>query len=252
MVRIKFLLSIMIATLLSLSLLSGCKIVGRYERYENAQLYTAGDFTYSAMDVKEVEIDWINGSIEIVQTDGAELSVTETSIKDIHKTFHHYLDGTTLKIKFCESGAKTNVDGQYKNLRVEIPDSIHLEIESVSAPITIGEATLSSLSVETVSGKLTAENVHTPRLEIDSVSADIELGLSAQTIAEIETTSGDITLSLLKNMGATIVYETLSGKFTTEREYGKAGKKRYDILGDANISVCEIEIDTVSGDLFVK
>lgn len=252
MARSKFLLSIMIATLLSMSLLSSCKIIGRYERYENAELYTAGDFTYSAADVKEVEIDWINGSIEIVQTDSAELSVTETSIKDIHKTFHHYLDGATLKIKFCEAGAKTKVDNQFKRLRVEIPASVHLEIDSVSAPITIGEATLSSLSVETVSGKLTAENIHAPKVDIESTRADISLGLSAQTIAEIETTSGDITLSLLKNMGATIVYETLSGKFTTEREYGKAGKKRYDILGDANISVCEIEIDTVSGNVFVK
>ena len=248
----KRILWIMMSGILSLSAFGGCTVMGRYERYENAAFYTAGSFTYNAEDVKAVEIDWVNGSVEIVQTDSAELSVTEDSIKDIHKTFHHYLDGTTLKIKFCESGAKTNVEGKYKNLRVEIPASIHLEIESVSAPITIGEATLSSLSVETVSGKLTAENVHTSRLEIDSVSADIELGLSAQTIAEIETVSGDITLSLLKNMGATIVFETLSGKFATEREYGKAGKKRYDILGDANISVCEIEIDTVSGDLFIK
>jgi hypothetical protein len=56
----------------------------------------------------------------------------------------------------------------------------------------------------------------------------------------------------LNNRGATIVYEKVSGKFKTEREYGKAGKKRYDILGEANLSICEIEIDTVSGDLTVK
>ena len=251
MSRKKFLLRMM-TTLLSLSLFSGCKIAGKYERYDQAELYTAGDFTYAATDVKAVDIDWINGSIEIVQTDSAELSVTETSVKDIHKTFHHYLDGTTLKIKFCEAGAKTKVDNEFKKLRVEIPASIHLEIDSVSAPITIGEATLASLSVETVSGKLTAENIHAQKVDIESTTGNISLGLSAQTIAEIETTSGDITLSLLKNIGATIVYETLSGKFTTEREYGKAGKKRYDILGDANVSVCEIEIDTISGDVFVK
>ena len=240
------------AVLVATTGFGGCTTMGRYEKYDNADLYQNGNFTYAAADIKEVEIDWVLGSVEIVQSDAAELSVSEESIKDVDKQLHYYLEGTTLKIKFCKSGLRTNIEEKYKNLRVEIPSSVYLEIDSVSAPITIGEATLSGLSVETVSGDLIAEKINTPAIEIETVSGELSIGLTEKSNVEIETVSGDMVISLLNNRGATIVFDEVSGKFLTEREYGKAGKKRYDILGEAQLPICTIDIESVSGDLTVK
>ena len=106
--------------------------------------------------------------------------------------------------------------------------------------------------METTSGDFKAENINAPEIDIETVRGEVFLGLTGKANVEVETVGGDITISLLNNRGATIVYESLSGKFNTEREYGRAGKKRYDILGDAQFPICIINVETVSGDLTIK
>ncbi len=268
---------------------SGCS---KYDDYDHAHLYSIGEFSYAASDVNSIEIDWVAGSVEIEQSASETLLVSEdaAAAKDAEK-MHYYVEGGVLKIKYCESGYKGDIDSTNKHLRVEIPNGIRLEIESVSAPITMGGVSLSSLSLETVSGNVTAETwsctgsvevdtvsgsvtvgeltaenfeaestsgkvnvskMSVNRVEAESTSGDIIFGLSKKTTADIETTSGDITLSLLNNDGARVKFKSVSGDLKTEKEYAK-GASGYDFLGTDGVSTgTSISVETVSGDLSIK
>ena len=87
--------------------LSGCD--SSYGRYEDSELYVAGNFSYSAEQVKEIEIDWTGGSIEIQQGE-KEFSAMESSrIRSSEQKMHHYLEGNILKIEYCASGYKGDI-----------------------------------------------------------------------------------------------------------------------------------------------
>ena len=268
---------------------SGCS---KYDDYDHANLYSIGEFSYATTDVNRIEIDWVAGSVEIEQSASATLLVSEdaASLKNAEK-MHYYIEGGVLKIKYCESNYKGKIDATNKHLRVEIPEGISLEIDTVSAPITMGGVSLASLSLETVSGnvtaetwnctgsvevdtvsgsftigELTAENFESEstsgninisklsvnRLDAESTSGNIILGLNKKTNADIETTSGDITLSLLTDDGARVKFKSVSGDFKAEKEYTKSALG-YDFFGADGVSTgSSIAVETVSGDLLVK
>ena len=207
-----------------------------------------------------------------MQSTEATLSVTEAQVAETSaEQMHYWLDGSTLRIRYCESGYKTKISDAYKELRVEIPVGISVEIESDSAEIHIGEISAKEISVETVSGnvmgdKWTCQNAEVNCVSgsvtlhelsaneatIESNSGKIELGLAKKGEIELETISGDITLTLLGDLGARIDFASVSGKFKTGKEYAKNGR-RYDVFAADGVSTdCNIEADTVSGDLEVR
>ena len=276
--------------------LSGCTAnVVSYEKYANADLYTVGSASIAATDVKKIEIDWVGGSIEIEQTTSPTLQVIEevdareSSGKESER-MRYYLDGDVLKVKYCESGLRGNINTQNKELRVEIPAGISLDVDSVSAGVTLGVIESTDLSVESVSGNISAERIVCDNAEIETVSGKIIIGellgnslslesvsgecsitrlsvnaLDAETVsgdlafgvqkaltAEIESTSADITFNLGAGLGATLRLETATGKFNTEKEYGKTGS-RYDVYGaDGTSTDCLFEVDVFSGNVYIQ
>ncbi len=307
--------------------LSGCVGLvglGGGHRYADAEKYAVGNFTYAADAVSRVQIHWLSGAVELVAGEGETLSVSENDagLSDRQK-LHWRLDGGTLHIEFAASEYVGNFPIGAKQLRVELPVGVMLEVETVSAPINAGTQSLGGVkiattsgsvhfealtadelkiesvsgaqrlgSVETrektelrsVSGAIKAEDLHAATLQIGSVSGRIELGeaaaaakieiestsgatsaarlqcaaaevetvsgsitvgLSACAEAEFDTTSGKVHLTLLDGLGATVDFDTASGKFNCADYHVIAGKR---VLGDG---VCRISVETVSGGLTV-
>ena len=276
----------------SLFILPACSTnVIRYEKYANADLYTVGSASISASEVNKIEIDWVNGNVEIEQTSSNTLQVIEEKSAESEKErMRYYLDGNVLKVKYCESGLRGDINVQNKNLRVELPAGIALDIDCVAASVTIGVMEVKELSLESVSGSVTAERIVCDEAEfetvsgkisvgeligkslsIDSVSGDVSLtrlsvgALEAETVsgnlsfcvqqaltAEVESTSGNVTFTLGNGLGATVRLETATGKFNTEKKHGKTGS-RYDVYGaDGASTECMIEVDVFSGNVYIK
>ncbi len=96
------------------------------EDYPNAEQYQAGAFSYSADAVTAVEVYWRSGEVEIVESEDSELRVAESgSSLAEDAALHYFLDGGTLRIRFCASGAKICVDALDKQ-RAEAPISATL------------------------------------------------------------------------------------------------------------------------------
>ncbi|MBQ8295992.1 MAG: DUF4097 family beta strand repeat protein [Clostridia bacterium] len=232
----------------------GCNVnKSRFEKYDEASRYSVGNFTYSAHTITNVEIDWVSGTVEVAQSDSPTLSVEEKDPSPVdEQKMHYYIDSDTLHIKYCKSGLKLNFDEDFKDLRVEIPAGIELDISSIDAAVTVQAVSLREFSAETVGGKIVAENVSADEISMEGVGGSLTLGIAkAKTDVALETVGGNIKLTLLNGLGAKIEFATLGGKFKTEKKYGKSGR-RYDVYGADGVSTdCHVEVDTVGGDLTV-
>ncbi len=270
---------------------SGCGAI-RYDKYADAAEYKVGGATYATTQVKEVEIDWVGGNIEIEQASSADTVhvVEDNASEKQEERMHYYLDGDILKIKYCAAGLRGNISEQYKNLRVAIPAGVALEVESVSAVITIGVIDVTDFSLENVSGVITVEqitcndatfetvsgkitvgalnvtrelsletvsgaffvtNLSASFLEADTVSGNVTLGLYKAISGEIDSTSGNVTFVLGNGMGATLRYETNSGEFSCPNlQFNKNTGTMYEIIG--NGTNCNLTVESISGNLTVQ
>ncbi len=68
--------------------------------YPNADKYAVGNFTYDAASVEAVDISWISGCVELVESDGATLNVSEKQdgLTD-DQLMRWWLDGTPRRIQ---------------------------------------------------------------------------------------------------------------------------------------------------------
>lgn len=251
-----------------------------YVRYDDAEKYSIGNFSYSGDGIEKIEIDWVSGEINVIQTGESVFSVFESG-EDLEKSqqLHYMSDGKTLMIKYCKSHYSGIIDPEQKKLNIEIPKGIDLEINAVSADIFSGmlelndislstvsgksnltkayadELQISSvsgdifvsyamahedISLESVSGKITVEHADAKEIDVESVSGNVGLGISDVKDASIDTTSGNIELTLIGDCGITLDYSTTSGKFSADGDYSNGTRK------------CVVKASTVSGDLITK
>ena len=251
-----------------------------YRKYDNAEKYMAGGFSYSSSGIEKVEIDWVAGEVNATATESDILSVYEngTSLAESEQ-LHYYSDGKTLIIKYCKSLFRGVIDPEQKSLNIEIPHGVELEITSVSADVFSGKLDMKDIRISNISGDTTitaacADDIDissvsgdifvshakaTDNLEFESVSGDIrnnraeagtikagsvsgdvELGIFDAAAVDIDTTSGDIVLTLIGDIGIDLDFSTTSGKHSAESDY-KTGAKR-----------CTVKVKTVSGDLSTK
>ncbi len=284
-------LTAVILMILSLFCLCSCKAgdidIGFYTPYWNFWNYSsASSFTYSASEIKEVDITWVGGSIEVVSSKESELSVTENSEELADDAKMHYIvkDGK-LTIHYTKALYKEDVDASKKHLRVEVPEGIELDIDSVNASVKIGEMALGEIKVTNVSGHIEFSNLAASKVKIENVDGSIlageivadefsadsvsgslniskisanevktktvsgktTLGLAKKSQVNISGVSGEVELYIDEQLGATVEYSTMSGKFSSDKPH-KTGEKFYTFgLGEI-----EVKVETVSGNLKVS
>lgn len=242
-------------------LLSGCFYIniGGYlscDNYENAESYSVGNFSYSSTEIKKVEINWVAGGVEIVESDKASLTVSEDENLSEDEKLRYLIEGDTLKIQFWKSGYRANIKGKKQKVSIEIPKDADLKATTVSASVTMGTNNLSTATISSVSGEIYAEKLTADRVFLSSVSGAIDVEkVVAQSII-IEETSGNITLNAdgfnnirisavsslvrlkINEVGSKVVFDTVSGAY-----FAPENKKQF---GDGQ---AVITVETVSGNL---
>ena len=165
-------------------------------RYANADKYTAGNFTYDETKVKKVEIEWISGSVTLSNGSGT-LSVSESGADTLpaEKQLHWWIDGTTLKIKFCKSGENLSLtELEDKKLTVELPASADLKLDIASGTVLAKDALkLGECSINSASGGMNFASVSAEEIGIECASGSVGFGtVSAAGSIEIESASGEL------------------------------------------------------------
>lgn len=274
-------------------LLTGCRLhisIGTNdnytgESYPDAEKYQTGAFTYPANEVKAVEIFWRSGEVKITESDNKELTGKESGEDlPLDTAMHYLLDGDVLKIRFCASGQKINVNAKDKNLSLEIPKGIDISVHTTTAAVKADALNQKNILIATLSGKtelgtviangvnlssssgaIHADSIIAQSLECSASSGDISLDsmISQDSVittdsgsvklsptdaisAEIHTSSGTVELTLTKG-GAEVLHTTSSGKLLTDRAYNRKGDLYVFDEGESVITV-----ETSSGNLKIQ
>lgn len=168
--------------------------------YANADRYTAGDAAIS-QPVKNLDIHWINGKVNLTNHKGSGVELRETSRRPIGADLQMrwWLDGDTLRIQFAANQFRLFWN-QEKELTVSLPEGLSLGAVNIEA--TSGDLTLPALPADTVTLNVT--------------SGDITAAVAARTVS-VGATSGNIDLKVTGNAD-TIAVGTTSGRIRAEAE----------------------------------
>lgn len=167
-------------------------------RYSNAEKYTAGDFTYEDTKVTKVQIEWLAGSVTLKNGKGT-LSVTESGADTLKEEdrMHWWIDGTTLKIKYCKSGSNLSLaDMEKKDLTVELPAFVDLDLDVASGKVIAEDMlTLGKFTLDKASGNAEIKYLSAKKVNIDTASGATTLGkVSVSGEFDVDTASGGLTI----------------------------------------------------------
>ena len=202
--------------------------------------------------VKNVEINWVDGSVQVAYHGSDEIAFSETSQRRVGKDgeLRWKVDGDTLRIEYAAPGFRSWFSPE-KDLTLMLPESLTLDalkINVVSAQVwgsglkVDGEARVQSVSGDVQLGFADAPG----KVDADTVSGDMELRF-AQTPETItgNAVSGDMIIYLPRNAGFTAEVDSVSGRVEGDLPVEKLDKDRYT-CGDG---ACSISLDSVSGDV---
>lgn len=182
-----------------------------------------------------IDISNVKGSVTVQGWDRAEVEISGTLGKNAQAL---KIEGDAAHLRIEVQGPADKGWFNWRSdtlmgdteLQLKVPRQAALEIDSVSADISLDKVDGASLDVDSVSGKLRLDS-GAKKIEIDSVSGTVELTASAAD-THVETVSGNI-----RTRG-------LSGKITLETVSG-------DIDADSN-GYSSLEASSVSGSIRLR
>ena len=228
------------------------------------------EYTVPADGITELDLSWISGDVTVQPWNGESILLEEDSEVELSEDYRLVctVEDGTLDVRFDAKPGR-NVTWR-KILTVWLPEALaeslaQLDVESVSAEVTVLDLTAAELDIETVSGGVYTRGGF-PRadisttsgcaylsggfgeLDFSSVSGDMTLETNETFRLDAETTSGSVCLRLPDTMGLTLDFASTSGEIRSQRmDHPFAGKKGRLTLGDG---ASFAEISTTSGCLF--
>jgi len=196
----KVMIGLLLCSLVT-AMLSGCRVnisIGTNdtltgETYPDAEKYQTGAFTYNSADIKAVEVYWRSGEVEITESGDPELHAKESGgelSEDI--AMHYLLDDGVLRIRFCKSGAKIQVNATDKHLSLEVPKGIDLSVHTTSALVKADDLNQNSILIAALSGSTELGTVTADTIDLSSSSGSVcAASLSAQSL-KCSTSSGSV------------------------------------------------------------
>ncbi len=239
--------------LLAVALLAGsfgCIAIRVVNKYANADRYSVGAFTYDAGKVQAIELDWAAGDIVLTHGTGT-LSVSESGgeMLSTSERLHWWLDGTTLRIKYCESGYSHIIPAKDKHLTLELPENIDLKIDVASGAIKSERLSLNTLDIDTASGGVNITELTAKNANVDSASGGVAFGtVTAERTFEVNTASGGLTVERIS--AQTVKVDTASGgttlgldrvkKVEIDAASGKIRLKLFDTVAGATVRLAKL------------
>lgn len=174
--------------------------------------------------VKNIEVDWLSGQVDVSTYSGDSVTFSETANRTLSadEVLYYYVDGRTLHIQFNKDKQydSNTMDGLHKTLTIRVPQALvlnSLEVNTVAAAISVNgasmeEATLQTVSgavkvsntavsdtfrANTVAGNITAEQTGAHTFSANTVSGSIKAAEAEPTARiEMESVIGKVTLAL--------------------------------------------------------
>ena len=198
-----------------------------------------------------VEIENLKGRVEVRAWDRHEVKVTGTLGEGVEKLS---VDGDSrnlrIEVKYPSRSGRT----EPTVLQVQVPTLADLEVETVSADIDVRGIASRELSLESVSGDITANGA--PRkADVESVSGDVRLTLNSGDVS-VDTVSGELVLQ--GRLNGEVSLETVSGNLRLD-SLGERLRRMSGgtVSGDMDLKAAladggQISLESVSGNLLLR
>ena len=193
---------------------------------------TGGEKSFSAGEVRALDLDWVSGSVSVERWDGKDVVVREKAAVRLSEdqSLRWKLSGGTLSILPCANNIR---DLPNKDLTVLVPQGLTLdeaEVDSASASVLVaGIEASGKLDLDAASGALRVEGCVCGGLDLDSASG-------GQTV-------------LRTTVNGNVKANAASGSFTAELL--DCGKLNFGGASGAvraeNLLCRSVDIDTASG-----
>ena len=163
--------------------------------------YSLGPFEYSRVEINKIEINWHIGNVTLIESENKVLSCKEegTALSP-EATMRHFIDKEgVLHIEF--GAPKTTLyfkDWRDKNLTIEVPPHIDLQIDNSSGDIFSESLNDREINFSTASGEIDIDSVRGDTLNVSTSSGDVALDRTKVDELRVAVSSGDVSLSSLK------------------------------------------------------
>jgi DUF4097 and DUF4098 domain-containing protein YvlB len=197
-----------------------------------------------------VEIDNLKGRVEVRAWNRPEVRITGTLGRGVEK---FSVEGDRGELRIEVKYPSRNRDTEPTHLVVQVPLQAALEVDTVAADIDVGGVAPRELSLQSVSGDVTA-NGAPRRATVESVSGDVTLTFNSASV-EASTVSGD--LSLNGRLDGEAAVERVSGNIRFDSRGERLAKFSAGTVSgdvDARLGLAdggEVRMESVSGDLVV-
>ena len=181
--------------------LSGCSVKMNY-KYDDSDKYVAGDREISGA-IEAVDIDYLSGDIDLTVGDSSVAVITETANKEIDEKLmvHSWLDGKTLRVRYCAAAKGLSINRLQKKLRIELPKDTklsELNIDCSSGDIA-ADCSAADIDIEASSGEISLiQHGKSDAIELEASSGDVDAAVESADKMSIETSSGEIKLDAKK------------------------------------------------------
>ncbi len=252
----------LILSSLILAIFSSCSI--SLYTYEDADKYTSSSEFSLDYKITDVEINWINGDINISMGTENIVSVKEENYGNY--PLFYYLDDTTLKIEFVESGTNNNVfNSLEKDLFITLPIAqnslVDLEVNLINGNVNFGTSAFNDVTVDVVNGNVTIERIIAIDMDFKMVNGNAVINSLNSPSFDLEKVNGDL---IINNIGGTtkidinsvngtdIIYvNEVQGYETNIKSLGSFSSD-YDNLKSYGAKQVYIDYDAVNGSLIIK
>ncbi|MBQ2734748.1 MAG: DUF4097 family beta strand repeat protein [Clostridia bacterium] len=236
--------------------------------------YESGQGSIPSSAITKIDLDWIDGGVEIVSCQDAYISLSETAntaLPDSAELRWKVDADGTLYVKYRQSDWFFGIgsDNREKQLTLRIPESYFaqlneieikvsssnvvirnvtakaLEFESVSGALVVQGCDFSTFSAESKKGKLVADGLLSSDVSVEASEGDVDFKFpNCPTELEISSTYGSVTLRLPQNASFALAWETKKGSLSHDLPLTQSGN-RY-IAGEGS---ADFEVKTTSGNL---
>ncbi|MDO4542921.1 MAG: DUF4097 family beta strand repeat-containing protein [Clostridia bacterium] len=233
-----------------------CGTIGlsnEYRDWDNEYL-ESGKYEVAAYGITALDIEWIDGSVEVISYDGSVIAFEETPLSQ-EQALRYGIDSGTLYIQYCQKDISLS-RGLHKKLTVMVPNELdRLNIEASSATIAVENVNARLVELESSSGEIDYLGGYA---ELDASSSSGEITVSSTSDANrtsIESSSGAIAVS--GDMGA-LSMESASGKLGMANGDGVgcnsliASSTSGSIRLSLTSTPTSMELETTSGEIEIE
>lgn len=190
-------------------------------KYDNGGNFTAGDTTLNS-SIKNLDIDWVTGSVTVEYHDEDTVIVKETSnvSLDNDTKLRWQLEGDTLTVKFAKSGARIKSNTE-KHIVITLPADTEggtAKIKNTTGEIYVKGGIWNELNTNTTTGSVSVSSDRTDKFFAKTTTGSVNADIYSAGVIDMHCTTGDIYLSA----GS---FDTLNASVTTGKVTAKLPEK---------------------------